>query len=47
VKLKELWAALPSARQTVMLGQAGVAKFDDLTDEQASKIVEKIEKRGR
>jgi phage recombination protein Bet len=44
-KLKEM--NLPSARITVICGQAGVAKLDDLTEEQAAAAVARLEKRGK
>ncbi len=44
-KLKEM--NLPSARVTVICGQAGVAKLDDLTEEQAAAAVARLEKRGK
>lgn len=45
-RLKEMAGAMPAARVTVALGQAGVTKLDDVSEEQAAKILERWEKRG-
>lgn len=44
-RLAELVKGLPKARETVMLGQLGVAKWEELTDAQVATTIERIEKR--
>lgn len=44
-RLKEMSKDLPAARIVVMLGQLGVAKIEDVTEEQAAAAVARLERR--